>query len=408
MTVTALPNAPIMATADGFTSGLVGTIGVRILAADGSVVLARATAGITEPAPGFYQVQLAAPAVPGVYSLYWDNGSSGTALLEAAEDLVVTTSTAAAGLVSTAEATVSVFVGSTMPALVKTLGVDLDAEGFDAAAFSMRPSGSAAPKVDHAAATIITPATGVVQYAWQAADVNTAGDYLAWWTLSGPGGALDTGEFLVRVEEHAPGVAVVTPIELAQTLRLLSRGRKLSADDHELLEQLITRATVRVENHIGHRFAQETATTKVFSTFAHGLLDLKPWDLRGQPTLVAIDTDLPGGGAAVAPVAYRLEPRTAPHGFYTHILVAYGDARRWRNDFWSDEATPVAQLGRQVSITGDWGWAEVPEDLKGAIIEVAAASWSAPRGDQRTATPTWTDWPSSVTSILEHYRRPRL
>lgn len=65
------------ANAEGFPTGLTGTIGVQILAASGStVIVERTTSGIVEsPAnSGSYIATLTAPSTPGDYRVYWDTG----------------------------------------------------------------------------------------------------------------------------------------------------------------------------------------------------------------------------------------------------------------------------------------------------------------------------------------------
>lgn len=69
------------AVVDGFPTGLVGTLGVRILdTPGGAVVLARTTAGIAEaPAgSGLYGVSLTAPVAVGSYSQRRPNHRPGS------------------------------------------------------------------------------------------------------------------------------------------------------------------------------------------------------------------------------------------------------------------------------------------------------------------------------------------
>lgn len=77
-----------------FPTGLVGTLGVRIIDNAGATTVARVTAGIAEyPAgSGIYTKTLAAPATGGQYTLAWDDGDDHWAI----EDLVVTFSAPAA------------------------------------------------------------------------------------------------------------------------------------------------------------------------------------------------------------------------------------------------------------------------------------------------------------------------
>jgi hypothetical protein len=79
----ALENAP---------TGLVGTVGVRILRkSDDSVVLARTTAGIVEsPAgSGYYLFTGKAPSIKAAYTVLWDTGTVSPETT-AADDLIVT------------------------------------------------------------------------------------------------------------------------------------------------------------------------------------------------------------------------------------------------------------------------------------------------------------------------------
>jgi hypothetical protein len=94
MSVTAAPSASFEAVAAGFATGLVGTIGVRLIDNAGNTTTARATAGITEyPAgSGIYAKTMTAPAVAGQYTLVWDNGATTPGNV-ATEDLVVTSTT---------------------------------------------------------------------------------------------------------------------------------------------------------------------------------------------------------------------------------------------------------------------------------------------------------------------------
>lgn len=87
MIVTA-PSVSVEAVAEGYATGLVGTIGVRVLDGQGNTTLARATSGILEtPASsGIYTATFTAPATAGQYVVVWDDGATF-----ASEQLQVTT-----------------------------------------------------------------------------------------------------------------------------------------------------------------------------------------------------------------------------------------------------------------------------------------------------------------------------
>lgn len=71
------PSATFTAILEGAGTGLVGTVGVRILNADtDAIVLVRQTSGIAEAVSGTYEAQLAAPSSPGEYIIVWDTGGT--------------------------------------------------------------------------------------------------------------------------------------------------------------------------------------------------------------------------------------------------------------------------------------------------------------------------------------------
>lgn len=86
--------ASFEATAEGFASGLVGTLGVRILDNIGGTIIPRQTSGIIEllAGSGTYAVTLTAPSLAGEYSIVWDDTLGGPQH-SAAEDLSVLDST---------------------------------------------------------------------------------------------------------------------------------------------------------------------------------------------------------------------------------------------------------------------------------------------------------------------------
>jgi hypothetical protein len=76
-------NGIIHATFQSSTSGLVGTVGVRIIDSSGATIKSRVTSGITEPVAGsgLYIATINVAAItnappPGHYYLFWDDGSA--------------------------------------------------------------------------------------------------------------------------------------------------------------------------------------------------------------------------------------------------------------------------------------------------------------------------------------------
>lgn len=86
----------VATTAGTFPTGLAGTIGVRIIDATGTAIVARTTTGITEPiaSSGFYVASIdltalpASPA-PGHYFVFWDNNGAVAVGANPVEDLIL-------------------------------------------------------------------------------------------------------------------------------------------------------------------------------------------------------------------------------------------------------------------------------------------------------------------------------
>jgi hypothetical protein len=78
--------------------------------------------------------------------------------------------------------------------------------------FFMREADSEVLKIDGAAATIVEPENGTISYEWEDVDVDTPGEYFAWWriTETATTDPIDTPEFEVIIGQHAPGYRVRT------------------------------------------------------------------------------------------------------------------------------------------------------------------------------------------------------
>lgn len=84
------PSVSFETSASGFATGLVGTLGVRVMDGLGATTVSRRTTGIVEsPAgSGIYTATLTAPSLEGQYVIVWDSG--GASPEYASEELLVT------------------------------------------------------------------------------------------------------------------------------------------------------------------------------------------------------------------------------------------------------------------------------------------------------------------------------
>lgn len=106
-----------------------------------------------------------------------------------------------------------VYLGNTSQALRDQLKIDgkpLNI-GTSTVKFNMRHADSESLKVSAAAAVIDDAAKGLVHYNWSTADVNTAGEYFAWWQIKDSSNKLkDFPEFPIIVAQHVPGTRTRT------------------------------------------------------------------------------------------------------------------------------------------------------------------------------------------------------
>lgn len=261
MSIYAAPGTSFEATVSNATTGLTGTLGVRITDGIGGTTLARQTTGIIETpaASGIYVATLTAPTTAGTYDVTWDTG--GSSVVWAVEDLIVTSS-------------------------------------------ALPPS---AP----------------------------------------------SGQDLVT---------------LAQARSFLQKESTETGQDTEISNE-ITRASFAIQRFCEREFRTATSgsTTRTFECepgiAGNGLVDLAPFDLRGQPDSVVIDTDQ-AAPVTLTSVQYRLGPLPAVDGVY-NVLRLRPLTRSFGQIMWPQ---------MQVQVTGTWGFADVPQDVQQAAL-VTVAVW---------------------------------
>jgi hypothetical protein len=132
--------------------------------------------------------------------------------------------------------------------------------------------------------------------------------------------------------------------------------------DHEqdaILRSLISRASETITRYTRREFTPTEDATREFVWIAGHEIDLAPYDLRSVTTLT-LDSDLPVASQTVLTTSqYRLRPKPAPHGVYQRIELV----NTW-----------PPRIGGEVKVEGDWGFLEVPNDVKHACL-VTLATW---------------------------------
>lgn len=267
---------------------------------------------------------------------------------------------------------VRIYKDTLSPSLTDTItvnGAAVDLTG-STVRFRMRPIGAATLTVDEAA-VLVTPAAGTVRYDWQAADVDTAGEYLGWWSTTLPNGdEQDSSEFLVIVAAHEPGARLcsLAEVKAADPAGLGNVGGDLD----DVIEQYITDASEAIIRWTGRRYAPFDAapSARVFDLAKVGR-DGVVWvtDLGANPTLIRLlDEDATTVVQTVAASGYRVEPLVREQGEpITRIRLL-------------DQARPAGGL---LEVTGRWGWPAVPRRAARACV-VTVVSWLR---DARALTP---------------------
>jgi hypothetical protein len=133
------------------------------------------------------------------------------------------------------------------------------------------------------------------------------------------------------------------------------------------LTSLITRASRDVDRLTGQFFDLSTSVTRTFDGDGSRILFLPwAWPLNAVTTLT-VKAGTNGSPQTVASTDYFLEPGGRPNGW----------PARWIE--LSDQSTSgYGYFGagkRTISITGDFGWAATPDEIKEVCLELVVRGW---------------------------------
>jgi hypothetical protein len=175
-----------------------------------------------------------------------------------------------------------------------------------------------------------------------------------------------------------------------------------ATEQDAIIGALVARASRAILNYCGREFAPQTAgaSRQFWWRCESGSLSLSPYDLR-TATSVKIDTVNGTGGTTLSTDEYRLHPKPQADGVFTRV-----ELRPYGFNPWSRFPD------REVTVTGDWGWPAVPDDVKHACVvtvatwfrrDVAAFGTTFSLDEGRLERPE--SLPSAVRAGLGHYRR---
>jgi hypothetical protein len=260
------------------------------------------------------------------------------------------------------------YVGDRSPSISETITVDF--EPFDLSsstvAFKMRLAGSSTLKVN-AAAIIVDAANGEVRYDWAALDVDTAGDYLAWWEITTAGKVQAVSEVFIEIRPHSPDAR--TLCTRADVIRLIPGYRDEPGTDG-ILDDLI-----QAESQTWLRdTAREFVPIAAVSSERLFYIDLA--DARTRTVWI--------GDANVITVVATEDQAGNP----LETIAAGGYIEMSRNrqawepvrGLWfppSSSSPATISEGDFLSVTATWGFPSVPHDVRLGVARMTLVRYLA-------------------------------
>lgn len=165
---------------------------------------------------------------------------------------------------------VTIAKGTRSPSITDTIMVDnapFDLTG-STVKFRMRRADSTVLLIDSAASIVNSPGTdGEVRYNWGVGDTATEGEYRGWFSITLASGLQqDAPEFIVLIDAHAPGEAVIQGAVASQARQYLP----------------VTWDALSQDQRYGDRFLQarvDTVKYRLFATVVNAVAEATTYDL---------------------------------------------------------------------------------------------------------------------------------
>lgn len=254
-----------------------------------------------------------------------------------------------------------IYAGDTAPAASGKIVAD---QPLASVVFSMRPANGSELELDHVSADVLDADTGDVSYSWAPGDTDDGGLRVGWFTATLEDDTIRSGPaFDIEIIDYSlPSGLLCTVADVRQAMGLPD----VATGSDGQIQNYIEEASREIMKEVGREFAPITkAATRRFR-IKNGRADFYPYDLNKVTKVVlhpeSFERELVGGDGA----DYQLRPYPNPDGVWTSLKISPWIATVSR--------TAMKYGDPLVDVTGDWGFLEVPIDVKRACV-IAVRSW---------------------------------
>lgn len=231
----------------------------------------------------------------------------------------------------------------------------------------------------------------------------TAGQYAVMWDTGVVSPSTTAYEDLT-VTFTAPATVLLTAANLCSLDGVRERMQKKVTDtaQDDMILRFIPQASRQIMRWTEREFAPAmSAAARVFEWPRTGsFLSLAPYDLRAV-TSIQVDTDLPDP-ITLTVDEYRLWPKPAKDGVYLALRLHPLNMR----------VGVIPWANREVTVTGDWGWTVVPDDVISAAeatvvhwLTVNVAAFRRPDEQPDGPNPPRRGIPPEALQALQPYKR---